>query len=234
MPRSLPLPALLLPLACAAVLSACQDRLADSAEASPPAQAEGTPAPASAEKAAADGALAWNASVAWDGDLNACRQGDAAATRDCLLDAMRAGSADAAAVTAAGQLSSGGEPAYVSAWHEHDGIGVATVTYPFRANTNEGTRLIDARGQRIDVDADPLSGETASDPTVQALTSAHPGATAFAPAQAAGSSPLEDGGVRMLYRTPLRDCHACVDVAQVQVGYDFDAQRNFVGRQVVP
>ena len=56
----------------------------------------------------------------------------------------------------------------------------------------------------------------------------------FAPAQSAGATPLENGGIRLLYRTPLRDCHACPDVGQLQIAYDFDAKRNFIGQQVVP
>ena len=76
-------------------------------------------------------------------------------------------------MTAAGQLSSAGELAFVSAWHEHDGIGVATVAYPFRANTNEGTRLVDAAGKRIDVDAVQLDDTVRADPGVQALLAAH-------------------------------------------------------------
>lgn len=219
-------------LACTALLVACrQDPAPEPAGDAAPAQGA---APASAEDAAATTALAWGKSVAWDGDLNACRQGTEAATRECLLDAMRSGGASQEAVTAASQLSSAGELAYVSAWHEQDGIGVATATWPFRANTNQGTRLIDAKGQRIDVDADPLAGDAAADPAVQALAAAHPGAAPFPPAQAAGTSPLEGGGISLLYRTPLRECHACADVAHVQQAYDFDAQRTFIGSRVVP
>ncbi len=224
---------LLAAMACTALLVACrQDPTPEPADAAAPAQ-DAAAAPASAEDAATT-ALAWGASVAWEGDLDACRQGAEAATRECLLDAMRSGGASADAMTAASQLSSAGELAYVSAWHEQEGIGVATVTWPFRANTNQGTRLIDAKGQRIDVDADPLAGDAAADATVQALAAAHPGAAAFPPAQAAGTSPLEGGGISVLYRTPLRECHACADVAQVQRAYDFDAQRNFMGSRVVP
>lgn len=214
-------------LLCVALLVACQDRAPVAA---------GTPAQptAAAPASAPAGASRWDASVVWEGDLNACRQGDAAVSRDCLLQAMRQGQASAAALAAAEQLSSGGELAYVSSFHDYQGVGVATVTYPFRANTNEGTRLIDSRGQRIDVDADPIAGDTAADPALAALLQAHPGTTAFAPAQAAGSTPTEGGGMRLLYRTPLRQCHACADAAQVQVGYDFDAQRRFVGKAVVP
>ena len=226
MPRN----ALLLSLPLTALLVACGNPPTGSETNDGPPTADAAPA----TDAAAANALDWNAGVAWEGDLNACRQGENAATRTCLLDAMRAGGADTAAITAAAQLSTGGELAYVSAWHEHEGIGVATVTYPFRANTNEGTRLIDAQGKRIDVDATPAAGGASVDPTLQALLQAHPDATPFAPAQAAGSTPLENGGIRLIYRTPLRQCHACVDVGQLAVAYDFDAQRRFIGQQVMP
>ncbi|WMJ70387.1 hypothetical protein [Stenotrophomonas sp. 24(2023)] len=215
---------LLLPALGLVLLTACQGQ---------PPEAGKEPAD-SAQTAAADSNLRWSDAVVWDGDLNACRQGDNAATRDCLRDAMRAGGASADAIAAAQQLSSAGELAYVTAWHEHDGLGVATVEYPFRANTNEGTRLVDAQGKRIDVDAVQLDDTLRADPAVKAILDAHPQATPFAPAQSAGASPLDGGGIRLLYRTPLRDCHACPDVGQLQVAYDFDAKRTFIGQQVVP
>ncbi|WP_137190248.1 hypothetical protein [Stenotrophomonas rhizophila] len=217
----------LLPALGLLLLAACQKDPAEPAAPTPTA----TP---SAQKMAADATLRWSNAVVWSGDLNSCRQGETAATRECLIKAMQAGGASADAVTAAGQLSSAGELAFVSAWHEHDGIGVATVAYPFRANTNEGTRLVDAAGKRIDVDAVQLDDTMRADPGVQALLAAHPQATPFAPAQAGGSTPLDNGGIRLLYRTPLRDCHACADVGQIQIGYDFDGTRHFIGQQVVP
>jgi hypothetical protein len=210
--------------------TACQRSPSDAAEAPAPAAATDTPAPS----AAANANLRWSNAVVWSGDLNSCRQGEAAATRECLIAAMRSAGANADAIAAAEQLSSGGELAYASAWHDQDGIGVATVTYPFRANTNEGTRLIDASGKRIDVDNVQLDDTLRADPGVQALLATDPQAMPFAPAQAAASTPLDGGGVRLLYRTPLRECHACADVGTVQIGYDFDAQRNFIGQQVVP
>ncbi|SNT84517.1 hypothetical protein [Stenotrophomonas sp. CC120222-04] len=219
---------LLLPALGLALLTACQGRSPEPGKEPPAGDAP------SAEKAAVDGRMRWSEAVVWDGDLNACRQGENAATRDCLRDAMRAGGASADAITAAEQLSTGGELAYVTAWHESDGLGVATVEYPFRANTNEGTRLVDAGGKRIDVDAVQLDDTLRADPTVQELLKANPQATPFAPAQSAGASPLDNGGIRLLYRTPLRDCHACPDVGQLQIAYDFDAKRNFIGQQVVP
>lgn len=210
--------------------TACQRSPSEAAESPTPASAADTPAPS----AAANANLRWSNAVVWSGDLNSCRQGEAAATRECLVAAMRSAGANADAIAAAEQLSSGGELAYASAWHDQDGVGIATVTYPFRANTNEGTRLIDASGKRIDVDNVQLDDTLRADPGVQALLTTDPQAMPFAPAQAAASTPLDGGGVRLLYRTPLRECHACADVGRVTIGYDFDAQRNFVGQQVVP
>lgn len=210
-----------------ALLAACQNGPAEPTNPRPTAMP-------GAQKMAADATLRWSTAVVWHGDLNSCRQGEAAATRGCLIKAMQAGGASPDAVTAAEQLSSAGELAFVTAWHEQQGVGVATVAYPFRANTNEGTRLTDAAGKRIDVDTVQLDDTLRADPGVQAVLQAHPQAIPFAPAQAAGSIPLDGGGVRMVYRTPLRECHACADVGQIQIGYDFDGTRHFIGQTVVP
>jgi hypothetical protein len=216
------------------IVAACQREPTETGTAGSDTAAPSTGTDSSAGQAPANGTLHWSNAVVWSGDLNSCRQGEASATRECLVQAMRGAGASADAIAAAEQLSSGGELAFVSAWHEQDGIGVATVTYPFRANTNEGTRLIDASGKRIDVDNVQLDDTLRADPGVQALLTTDPQATPFAPAQAAGSAPLDGGGVRLLYRTPLRECHACVDVGTVQIGYDFDAKRNFIAQQAVP
>lgn len=216
------------------IVAACQREPTEAGTADSDTAAPSTGADSPAGQAPANGALRWSNAVVWSGDLNSCRQGEATATRECLVKAMLAGGASDDAVTAAEQLSSGGELAYVTAWHDQDGVGVATVNYPFRANTNEGTRLIDAGGKRIDVDNVQLDDTLRTDPGVQAMLKTDPQAMPFAPAQAAGTAPLDGGGVRLLYRTPLRECHACADIGQVQIGYDFDAKRNFIAQQVVP
>lgn len=200
------------------------------------ADAPGAPgAPASAEQAATDMQTRWNRSVTWPGPLHGCRDGVDAATRACLLDAMRAAGASEAAITAAGQLSSAGEPAFVSGWQEQAGIGVATVVYPFRANTNEGTRLVASDGQRIDVD-DPVALEKARRPTEADAGDPPDTDTAmpFAPARWVENVTLPDGGKRLVFRTSLRTCHACAEVGHVRVGYDFDADGRFIGREGLP
>lgn len=194
-------------------------------------QGPGTPA---VTATAGHPAPRWTHDVAWDGDLAPCRQGQAQPSRDCLYDVMRAAGASEAAVAAATQLSSAGELAYVTGWQEQDGIGVAAVRYPFRANSNQGTRLVDANGRRIDVDALPAASPEEGDPILRAALQAHPGALPFAPASAAGRTVLQGGGVRLVYSTPLRQCHACPDVGELRMAYDFDAEGRFIGQQPLP
>lgn len=106
------------------------------------------------------------------------------------------------------------------------------MAYPFRTNTNEGTRWIDAAGKRIHVYTAQWDDTLRADPGVQAVLQPPPPRRSFAPAQAADSASLEGCSVRMVYRTPLRECRACVEVGELRVDYDFDAKRQFVAQQV--
>ena len=173
-----------------------------------------------------------DANAVWNGSLDACRTGNGPVDA-CLIDTMREGGASTPALNAARTLAAQDNPGYVSAWQTVEGIGVATLEFPFRANTNQGTWLVDATGKSVDVDEDVPDENTRSLPEYKAFLTSHPDAVAFAPAIASGSDALPDGGVRLRYSTPLRDCHACADVGRLTLGYDFDAKRNFKGRQLV-
>ncbi|MEN5039934.1 hypothetical protein ABE424_07090 [Stenotrophomonas sp. TWI1149] len=180
----------------------------------------------------AGGASPFSEAAIWDGEVDACR-GQAPVADDCLARAMQAAKASPQAIAAAHQLGAQGNPGYVSAWREQDGVGIATIEYPFRANTNESTLLVDSAGHTVDVDADVLPEMSRADATVKPFLDAHPEATPFAPAEASGSEARPDGGVRLIYSTPMRTCHACADVGKLRVAYDFDAQRRFSGKQIL-
>jgi len=173
-----------------------------------------------------------DAMAVWKGATDACRSADPPGG-DCMVEAMRATGATPAAVAAALRLAAQGQPGFVSGWNEQDGVGVATLTFPLRANTNQGTWLVDGDGRSIDVDKDVLAGNTKGGAAYKAFFDQHPDTLPFAPAQPAGTAPLPGGGVRLLYATPLRRCHACADDGMLTLGYDFDAQRRYTGRQVV-
>jgi hypothetical protein len=219
MATRLPLTALALALA----LGACQPA--------------GDPAASATQGAAtvpgtAGGTSPFSEAAIWDGEVDACR-GQAPVADDCLSKAMQAAKASPQAIAAAHQLGAQGNPGYVSAWREQDGVGIATIEYPFRANTNEGTLLVDSAGHTVDVDADVLPEMSRADATVKPFLDAHPDASPFAPAEASGSEALPNGGVRLIYSTPMRTCHACADDGMLRVAYDFDAQRRFSGKQIL-
>ena len=167
----------------------------------------------------------------WTGSVDSCRTDTAA--DNCLLEVMRAGAASPAALTAASTLSAQGKPGYVTAWQNVEGVGVATLEFPFRANTNEGTWLVDANGLAIDVDEEVLDDAARGSDAYKAFASKHPDSGPFAPALAAGTEALPDGSVRLRFTTPLRSCHACADDGQVTIGYDFDSKRSFKGKQLL-
>lgn len=183
--------------------------------------------------AAADGDLVVGADSVWQGDPATCRTAGTDVD-DCLVTAMREAGASADAVAAATRLIALGSPGYVSAWREVEGVGHAQITYPFRANTNQGLWLVDADGRAVDVDENVLpAGAVRLRTELQPFLAAHPDAMPFAPAQAVGTEPLPDGGVRLRFDVPMRTCHACADVGTLALGYDFDVDRHYQGRSVI-
>ena len=214
------------PLLLVLALAACQK----------PQPAAQTPPPAKDVTAQTTGlgeaAARIGPNAVWQGSVEACRNSSTAAD-NCLLQTMRDGGATPAALAAASTLSAQGKPGYVTAWQNVEGIGVATLEFPFRANTNQGTWLVDANGQAIDVDEDVLDDAARASTAYKAFSAKHPDSGPFAPAVASGTKPLPEGGVRLLYSTPLRSCHACADDGQVTIAYDFDSKRSFTGKQLL-
>lgn len=173
-----------------------------------------------------------DAEAVWTGTLEECGSG-ATPVEACLRETMQASGASQAALAATAQLAERGEAGHVAAWRTVEGVGVATTEFPFRANTNQGTWLVDAAGRIVDVDADPLAGAEPAHTDVAAFREAHPDAFPVAPARADGHEALDGGGVRLVFVTPMRTCHACADEGTLRVGYDFDDARRFTGRRVL-
>ena len=173
-----------------------------------------------------------DADAVWRGEPDTCR-GDVGPVDDCLRATMEAAGASPMALAASARMAERGEAGYIARWQTIEGIGVATTEFPFRANTNQGTWLVDAARRISDVDADPLAAADSNHADVVAFRAAHPEALAFAPARLEARTPLDGGGMRLVFVTPMRTCHACADVGTLRVGYDFDDARRFTGRQVI-
>ena len=155
--------------------------------------------------------------------LSACRSGQSHSAPDvCLLRTMQRAGARPQAIAAARMLVKANKAGFISAWRPLGKVALATVTYPFRANTNEGSLLIGSDGAAIDVDEDSVREEDRATPAWRAFTAAHPDSVPFAPADFVGSTATDDGGQRLLFSTPLKSCHACADDGALLVAYMVD------------
>ena len=155
--------------------------------------------------------------------LSACRSDESPTAPDvCLLRTMQRSGARPQAIAAAKMLVKADKAGFISAWRPLGKAALATVTYPFRANTNEGTLLIGSDGAAIDVDEDAVREEDRATPAWRAFTAVHPDAVPFAPAEFVGSAATSDGGQSVLFSTPLKSCHACADDGALLVAYTLD------------
>nr|WP_314634361.1 hypothetical protein [uncultured Janthinobacterium sp.] len=175
--------------------------------------------PASAQQfGAVDARAVWQ-----ERSLSACRSETSTTAPDvCLLRTMQRSGARPQAIAAAKMLVKADKAGFISAWRPLGKAALATVTYPFRANTNEGTLLIDSDGAAIDVDEGAVREEDRATPAWQAFTAAHPDAVPFAPADFVGVTATADGGQSVLFSTPLKTCHACADDGALLVAYAID------------
>jgi hypothetical protein len=164
----------------------------------------------------------------WSGkELDACRTGKAAEMDACLVATMRRTGASAASIAFTRRLIAKSNSGYVSAWKQSGPIGIATVTYPFRANSNQGTVLIPPAGDPIDVDAYDLTTTDKARADYRAAQAQHPDAFAVPPGDVAVKPGME-GGTRILVTTATADCHACAPNGSIVVAYDFDASGHFL------
>ncbi|WP_219134336.1 hypothetical protein [Janthinobacterium sp. UMAB-60] len=155
--------------------------------------------------------------------LSACRSEQSQTAPDvCLLRTMQRSGARPQAIAAANMLVKANKAGFISAWRPLGKAALATVTYPFRANTNEGSLLIGSDGAAIDVDEDSVREEDRATLAWRAFAAAHPDAVPFAPADFIGSTTTADGGQSVLFSTPLKSCHACADDGALLVAYTID------------
>jgi hypothetical protein len=170
----------------------------------------------------------------WSGaGLEACRaRTGAQAVDDCLVEQMRKGGASAGSIAFTQRLIVADSPGYVAGWRQAGPVGIATVAYPFRANTNEGSWLVPASGDPIDVDAYQLTAGDKGRADYKAMLADNPDVFPVPPGDVTlGKTPA--GNLRVLVTTPTASCHACAPAASIVVGYDFDAAGHFLFAGVV-
>ncbi|PHV35823.1 hypothetical protein [Janthinobacterium sp. BJB304] len=165
-----------------------------------------------------------DARVVWqERSLSACRSEQSPTAPDvCLLRTMQRSGARPQAIAAAKMLVKANKAGFISAWRPLGKAALATVNYPFRANTNEGSLLIGSDGAAIDVDEDSVREEDRATPAWRAFAAAHPDSVPFALADFIGSTATADGGQSVLFSTPLITCHACAEDGALLVAYTID------------
>jgi hypothetical protein len=175
---------------------------------------------------------ALDAGAVWSGEgLDTCRAKPDGAG-DCLVEQMRRGGASVGAITFSQKLAAAGDPGYVSAWKQVGPVGVATVTYPFRANTNTATVLVPTAGDPVLADAYKLTVDDKARADYRAAQSEHPDAFPVPPGDVSfGKTPA--GNLRVLITTPTAVCHACAAAGSIVVGFDFDAVGHYLGAGVI-
>lgn len=157
-------------------------------------------------------------------DLNRCASRENKA--QCLLEQVKQNGSPEA-LRAMQFLKNEGEIGYVSAYRQSGTVGVAEVTYPFRANTNTDTWLVPRQGKPIDTET--LPDAILQHPRWMAFTRKHKGAEPWPPCTLTEARATDDGQ-QFLCRFPVRTCHACQTLATLTIGYPFDDE----GRALAP
>ena len=173
----------------------------------------------------------------WHGNVQSCvRADDASAGWQCVLARMRGSGASRAAVVFAQRLAATGQPGWMTGLRSFPAgrVALATAFYPFRANTNEGTLLINGLPSIIDVDGYTLSATDRAQRAYRVFANGHAGAQLFAPASFVTESPTTGGGMRFMFDMALKQCHACAVQGRARIAYDFDAAGRLVRRGLVP
>ncbi len=166
--------------------------------------------------------------------LAACENRGAAFGK-CFADQMKAAGASAEALAFTRLIHGDG---YVQAFRPVARVGIAAVSYPFRANENDGLYLVNGDPPAINIDdlQKLVSGQMDSDPAYDAAKKSHPNADLWPGDRSSTGSLLAltfpDGSQQFVadYRVQA-GCHACAVLGQAFFGFNFDPAGKFTGTE---
>ena len=165
-----------------------------------------------------------------------CTASNGFSFQDCFIRGMEKAGASPSAV-AFMRRSDGG---YLREFWRVGPVDIAYVTYPFRANENEGILLVNGTPASVDVDNQQLlsKAELAQNPVYAALAKQYPRITLW-PGDRNRTDDLvikalPQRGRRFVVRYRLQNlCHACAVVGSAQFGFDFDQSGRFLGTKLL-
>ena len=165
-----------------------------------------------------------------------CTASNGFSFQDCFIRGMEKARASPSAV-AFMRHSDGG---YLHEFRRVGPVDIAYVTYPFRANENEGVLLVNGTPASVDVDNQQLLSKAAlaQNPVYAALAKQYPQITLWPGDRNGTNDPaikdLPQKGRRFVVRYRLRNmCHACAVVGSAQFGFDFDRSGRFIGTKLL-
>jgi hypothetical protein len=157
----------------------------------------------------------------------AAKTGDA---RACLLDAMTKAGAPQAARDFTASLSGAG---YLRRFVERGRVDLAFAEFPLRANSNRSVLLVNGSPAAVDVSSPSLVSALDADRRLDAVRRDAPDASVWASLAGFPGMKEHDGGQRFSFAMPVRTCRACADLATAYATYDFAADGEFRGAQLV-
>jgi predicted secreted protein len=133
-----------------------------------------------------------------------------------------------------------GNEAWLRAFRESGRVDIAYVTYPFRANENQGILLVNGDPSPVDVDgsAVPSRGALEKDLVFEALAKRYPDISLWPGDRFGTDQPVAEqlpgGGTRFHVGYLLRNgCHACEEIGSAVFAFDFDSGGRFTGTKLM-
>ncbi len=155
----------------------------------------------------------------------------------CFASLMKESGASPEALAFTGRM---GNEAWLRAFRKKGRVDVAYLTYPFRANENQGILLVNGDPSPIDVDNLALStqAELKQDLTYGELAKKYPDISLWPGDRYGTETPvaetLEKGQLRIFVGYLLRNgCHACEKVGSAVFAFDFDSGGKFLGNRLM-
>jgi hypothetical protein len=157
---------------------------------------------------------------------------------DCFINQMSKAGASTAAVafTRALQKQSGGDVGIMTGFHAGGPVDVAFVTYPLRANTNNGLLFVNGTPKIINAEDISLlnQAEMQQSPQFRNTKAQFPNVAVW-PGDRDGttwpnSNPNSEGGVSFTLGYPLiNGCHACARAGFAEFNWKFGPTGKFLG-----
>jgi len=155
----------------------------------------------------------------------------------CLVKVMKQSGASREAVTFTGNMEN---EAWLRAFRETGMVDIAYLTWPFRANENQGVMLVNGEPSRIDVDEPDPSADSSlkKDPAYEGLETRYPEISLWPGDRYGTDLPVAErlagGGIRFHVVYLLRNgCHACEEVGSAVFAFEFDAGGRFRGKKLM-